>query len=143
MTKTELVHAWFDNLWNRGIESTIDEILAPDFVAHGLGEGDLVGRDQFHGFYRAFRSSFPSVRVTLPLVVESDDYATCQAIVEVLAASGPGPFQFHGSCTVRISDGQFVEGWNNFDFLSLLTNMGVVRPDAMTQALAFAAAPAP
>jgi ketosteroid isomerase-like protein len=141
MTNTELVHAWFDNLWHRGVESTIDEILAPDIVAHGLGAEDLVGPDQFRAFYRAFRSAFPAVRVTLAHVLESGDYAVCQADVKVMAADGRGPFRFHGSVTFRIRDGQFVEGWNNFDFLSLLTGMGAVRPDAMATALATAAAP--
>ena len=42
MTKSELVHKWFDNLWHQGIESTIDDLLASDAVAHGLAAGDLV-----------------------------------------------------------------------------------------------------
>ena len=36
MTKGELMHAWFDNLLNQGIESIIDELFAPDMVVHGL-----------------------------------------------------------------------------------------------------------
>ena len=143
MTKTQLIHAWFDNLRNQGIESTIDEILSPDIVAHGLGPADLVGRDQFRAFYRAFRSSFPEVSVTLPLVLESGDYVVCQALVEVRSANGQGPFHFHGSCSIRVIDGHFVEGWNNFDFLSLLTSMGAVPTDAMALALASAASLSP
>jgi len=142
MTKTELVRAWFDGLWHRGVESTIDDILAPGVVAHGLGAEDIVGPDQFRDFYRAFRSAFPTVRVNLVHVLESGDYAVCQVDAAVTAADGAGPFHFPGSCTVRIQNGQFVEAWNNFDFLSLLTQMGAVRPDAMSTALASVASTA-
>ena len=139
MTKTELIHTWFENLWRRGIESTIDEILANDMVTHGLAPEAFHGRDQFRAFYRAFRASFPTVRVDIPFVLESGDCAVCQCNVEVIAADGRGPFHFHGSCTIRVRDGQVVEGWNNFDFLALLAGMGAIRPDSMAAALASAA----
>ena len=142
MTNSELVQRWFENLWNRGIESTIDEILAPDAVVHGLGEADIQGRAGFHEFYRVFRAAFPAVTVTVEQVLESGDYATCRAHVEVMSADGRGPFSFDGSCVVRIPDGLVEEGWNYFDFLTLLTEMGAVPRDAMATALAAAPAPA-
>lgn len=103
MTRTELVHAWFDRLWHSGDESAIHEIVAPGTVAHGRGAEDIVGPDQFRDFYRAFRSAFPQVRVHLVHVLESGDYAVCQVDVEVTAADGSGPFHFPGSSTVQIS----------------------------------------
>jgi hypothetical protein len=27
---------WFEEVWNQGREATIDELLAPDVVGHGL-----------------------------------------------------------------------------------------------------------
>ncbi|HJU75654.1 MAG TPA: nuclear transport factor 2 family protein [Gemmatimonadaceae bacterium] len=135
MTKTELVHKWFEDLWEKGIESTIDEMLAPDMVAHGLAAGDLVGRDAFRSFYRAYRAAFPTVRVNVHHVLESGDYATSLVDVQVTAADGRGPLRLAGSSTVRVRDGQLVEGWNYFDFLTLLIGMGVVAPDVMETAL--------
>ena len=141
MTKTELIHKWFDDLWHEGIESTIDELLASDAVAHGLAAGDMVGRDSFREFYRAFKTAFPKTRVKLAHVLECGEFAVSQIEGEVIAANGSGPFHFHGSTTVRIRNDQIVEGWNNFDFLTLLIGMGVVPADAMATALTAAATP--
>jgi hypothetical protein len=139
MTKTDLIRAWFDGLWHNGDESTIERILAPEAVVHGLGP-DLVGPDQFRNFYRGFRAAFPSVHANMVHVFESGDHVVVQTDIEVMAANGQGPFHFHGSATVRVQNDQFVEGWNNFDFLSLLTGMGAVPSDVMTKALTSAAA---
>ncbi len=136
MTHTTLVHSWFDGLWNNGDESTIDRLLAPDCIAHGLGDGGLVGTDAFHTFYRTFRAAFPSIRVNVERVLECDDFATTLASLELVPASGGGPYRIVGSATVRIRDSQIVEAWNYFDFLSLLTQMGAVRTDVMEKALA-------
>ena len=136
MTKSELVRRWFDTVWNRGVESGIHEMLAPNVVLHDLGDADLLGPDQFHEFYRGFRAAFPSVQVTLDQVLESGDYVVCRAHVDVTTADGRGPFGFDGTCTARVENGRFVEGWNHFDFLGLLTRMGVVPADAMAKALA-------
>ena len=139
MTKPELVQAWFENLWNRGVEATIDQILAPDIVAHGLGEQDLTGREAFRAFYRGFRAAFPTTAVTVNNILESGDHVVCQVEADCVAADGRGPFRLNGSCTIRVRDSQFAEAWNNFDFLSFLTSMGAVRPDAMAVALESAA----
>jgi len=144
MTNAELLTAWFENLWNRGDESTIDELAAPDLVGHGLGPSDIRDREGLRAFYRGFRAAFPSVRVDIQRATEAGDLATVLTQVEVISADGRGPFRFAGSCTARIVDGRIVEGWNYFDFLSLLTQMEAVRPDAMAAALgSVSATPAP
>jgi hypothetical protein len=44
-----LIHRWFDEVWNRGREDTVDELFAPDGIAHGLGEGASdVRRDRYY-----------------------------------------------------------------------------------------------
>ncbi len=141
MTGSDLVRHWFHNLWELGNESTIDECLAPGMVVRGLAEADLVGREQFRAFYRSFRAAFPTIRVNLERVLESGEFVTCLARAELYSADGRGPFRIYGSATVRVEDGMFVEGWNSWDFLSLLMQMGHVRPDAMAVALTEPAIP--
>lgn len=140
MTQTQIVRRWFDELWNEGHEAVIDELLAPGMVARGLAATDIVGRDQFRQFYQAFRSAFSDVHITLDNVIEAGDFVTCLARVDLVPRNGQGPVQICGSTTVRIRDGQLVEGWNYFDFLPLLVQLEVAPPDAMDRALASAAA---
>ena len=135
MTNTEVIHAWFENLWNRGDETTIDKLAAPNMVGRGLGPMEITSREDFRAFYRSFRATFPSVIVSVDRVVEAGEFATALLRVKVTAANGGGPYRFDGSVTVRIVEARIVEGWNYFDFLSLLTQMGAVGADAMPEAL--------
>ena len=34
--------------------------------------------------------------------------------------------EFWGMCIIRVRDGQIVEGWNNFDFLSLYQQLSML-----------------
>ena len=135
MTKSELISVWFDTLWNRGDESIIDDMTDPGLIVHDLGDADLHGPDQFHAFYRSFRAAFPKVRVTINQTLEAGDFVVCRAHVDVTTADGRGPFGFDGTCTARVVNGRFVEAWNHFDFLGLLTRMGAIPADAMAKAL--------
>jgi hypothetical protein len=53
-----LTRRWFEEVWNKAREGAIDELLAADGIAHGLGEAgqDLRGPAEFRKFYRQFRS---------------------------------------------------------------------------------------
>jgi len=140
MTNSELVHRWFDRLWGQAIEATIDEMMAPGIIAHGLSPEPMVGRAAFHEFYRNFRNSFPTVEVSVDELVDVGDRVSFRARARVTTADGRGPFELNGSGFLRVANDQFVEGWNYWDFLSLMTQMGAVPADAMTMALTAAAA---
>src|SRR5882762_9551328 len=62
----ELVHRWFDEVWNQGREETIDELFG-DGVAYGLGESDvtIAGPEEFKVFFRTMRSTFPDLRIDI------------------------------------------------------------------------------
>jgi predicted ester cyclase len=130
-----LLHRWFEEAWNQGQENTIDELLAEDFVAHGLSDptGDAVrGPASFKPFYRQFRASFPDIHFSVEDSFVSGDkiLARCR-----ITASHTGPgitpsptnkrVNFTGMCLVRVQDGKFLEAWNNFDFLSLYQQLGM------------------
>ena len=142
MTNTELVHRWFEQLWNQGNEAVIDEIMAPDCAAHGLGPEDVVGPAAFRQFYQSFRASFPTVRITIDDVVDGETRVALRARAELIDSAGRGPFHLTGGGFIRIENGRFAEAWNEWNFLGLLTEMGVVPEDAMARALALAPAPA-
>jgi hypothetical protein len=48
------LHRWFEEVWNQGREEKIDELLAPDGVAYGLGESEanVHGPAGFKVFWR-------------------------------------------------------------------------------------------
>ena len=146
----ELVHRWFEEVWNQGRESTIDELFAVDGVAHGLGDTDvdLHGPAQFKPFVDNLRGSFPDIHISIEDILAEGDKVAVRIRVEGThrgAGLGVVPtdrrVNVAGIVLVRISGGQIIEGWNSWDQLGLLRQIGAlpaapVGPDRFVDARA-------
>ena len=127
-----LVHRWFDEVWTQGKAASIDELMSPGCVVHGLNSGTL-DRNGFKEFHRNYCDAFPDVRITVEQTVsEGDMVAVRWSGTGTHKGAGLGfpatnkPARFTGMTFVRVQNGKLVEGWNVFDQLGMLTQLGVV-----------------
>ena len=119
-------------MWNEGRADAIDELLADDAVIHGLG-ANLQGPAEFKRFHSAYRNAYPDVTIDVDdLVAEGDMVAVRWSAIGTHRGDGLGfpatgrRAQFTGMVFVRIKEGRLVEGWNNFDQLGMLQQLGIV-----------------
>jgi steroid delta-isomerase-like uncharacterized protein len=132
-----LIRRWFEEVWNQKKAEAIDAMLAPDVVAHGLGEGGgpVHGREGFKAVHTAFVGAIPDIHITVDEIISAGDlvatHFTCRGTHTGdhlgFAATGK-PVIFPGMVLSRIRDGQIIGGWNVVDFLSLLQQTGKVPP---------------
>lgn len=124
-----ILERWFEEVWNKGRESAIDEMAAPNVVGHGLLDADgneVHNVAGFKVFYEQFRSAFPDIHVKVEKTVSEGDMIAARCLVTA-THSGHGigkaptnkPVKFTGMCMVRVKDGKIAESWNNFDFLAM------------------------
>lgn len=131
----KIVHRWFEEVWNQGREETVDELFAPDGVAHGLGEGtaDVRGPAGFKVFLRNMRSAFPDVHLRIEDTIVDGGKAVVRFAFEGthlgeglgVPASGRR-VSVAGIVIVRVAGDQIAEGWNSWDQLGLLRQLGAV-----------------
>ncbi len=133
-----IIHRWFDEVWNRGLESTVDELFATGAIAHGLGEGqDVRGPAGFKVFLRNMRSALPDVHIQVEDTIVCGDKAAARVLLEgtnLGEGLGMAPtgrrISVTGIVIVRVTGGQIAEGWNNWDQLGLLRQLGAMpKPD--------------
>jgi steroid delta-isomerase-like uncharacterized protein len=131
-----LVRRWFDEVWSKGRVAAIDELLANHGVVHGLG-ADAHGPEGFKIFHAAQRSAFPDITVQVDdIVAEGNMVAARWSGTGTHRGDGLGfaatgrQVRFNGMVFVRVENGQLVEGWNVFDQLGMLQQLGVVSPPA-------------
>jgi predicted ester cyclase len=139
-TKTEknkaLLRRWFEEVWNKGRSEAIDEMMAPDAIAHGLSddpENPLKGPSGFKPFHETFRGAFADIEVVIEDMIAEGDKVAARCSVRAkhagdhlgIAATG-APVDFTGIAIVRVRDGKFVEAWNNFDFMRMNKQIGVI-----------------
>ena len=128
-----LVRRWFDEVWTQGKAASIDELMSPGCVVHGLN-GRTLDKTGFKEFHAAYRNAFPDVRITVDQSVsEGDLVAVRWSGTGTHKGDGLGlpatnkPAQFTGMTFARIQDGKLVEGWNIFDQLAMFTQLGIVQ----------------
>lgn len=130
-----LLRRWFEEVWNKGRAETIDELLAVDAIAHGLSDDaakPLKGPADFKPFHQTFRGAFPDIKVTIEDMIAEGDKVAARCSVRgkhtgdhLGVAASNAQVDFTGVTIVRIKDGKFVEGWNNFDFLKMNQQIGI------------------
>ena len=131
-----LINRWFEEVWNKGRADAIDEMLAPDGVVHGLADvadETLRGPEGFRPFFQKFRESFPDIEVIVEDTVSEGDKVAARCRVRAThqgdsmgVAATNQPVELTGIAIVRIENGKIVEAWNNFDFLRLFQQIGMV-----------------
>jgi steroid delta-isomerase-like uncharacterized protein len=131
-----LVRRWFDEVWNKGRAEAIDEMFAADGIAHGLSEDvehPLTGPVGYKPFYEAFRGAFPDIEVVIEDIIAEGDKVAARCNVrgkhsgdQLGIAASQAPVDFTGITIVRISEGKIVEAWNNFDFMRMNRQIGVL-----------------
>jgi steroid delta-isomerase-like uncharacterized protein len=123
---------WFEDVWNNGRESVIDEMIAPDAVAGGLAQHGrpLVGPAAFREFYRPMKSALPDIRITVDDVIAEGDQTACRLTARG-THTGPGlgvppsgrAVTFTAIVWLRWRDGQVVQAWNEFDAASVMAQI--------------------
>jgi len=131
-----LVKRWFEEVWNKGRSEAIAEMFAEDGTAHGLSEdatATMKGPRDYVPFYSAFRGAFPDIIVTVEDMVAEGDKVAARCSVRgkhtgdhLGFAATDTPVDFTGITIVRIRDGKIVEAWNNFDFMRMNRQLGVL-----------------
>ena len=55
-----LIRKWFDEVWNKGREETVDAMCAQDVIGHGQAQhgADIHGPEHFKQFLRSFLRGF-------------------------------------------------------------------------------------
>lgn len=131
-----LVHEWFEEVWNQRNASAIDRLLEASAIIHGITKEngkELQGPEDFKEFHRRFLEAFPDIAVeVLDTVSEGDKIAgRCPVRGEhkgnALGFPATGrKTVITGMCFARVKAGKIVEAWNNFDFLTMYTQLGAL-----------------
>jgi steroid delta-isomerase-like uncharacterized protein len=136
MKTNTIAHVWFEEVWNKRQAETIDRLLAPDVIAHGLVDengNEIRGPSEFKKFFMQFTKAFPDIQVEVADTISEGDKIAARCIVtgthrgDTLGVPGSNkPVRFSGVAILRIRDGKIVEAWNNFDFQTLSKQIGAL-----------------
>ncbi len=139
----QLMRRWFQEVWNEGRIETVYELLSPDSIAKGQRSAEAVirGPEEFAKFVHEIRGAFPDIQVKVEDVFGAGDKVVLRWSGVMthkgdglgLSASGR-TVRCGGISIARIVDGKIVEGWDNWDQLGMLEQIGVYKQQALEAA---------
>ena len=131
----------FEEVWNQKRVETIDELVATDYIHHDVLSPDQQGIDAYKQFVQLYRNAFPDIHFKI-----EDEIADGDRVVIRWTVTGthngdlPGlprtgkAISVTGITIARLSDGKFVEAWNNWDALGMMQQLGAVPTEAKGRA---------
>ncbi len=131
-----------EDVWGRGDQAALEELLDPDFVDHDALPGQPPGREGHKQILAAFRSAFPDLNVTTEDIVAEGEKVvsrwtargTHQGELLGIAPTGNG-VTIKGIDVLRVAEGRIVDRWAQFNDLEMMQQLGVVpRPEQSEEA---------
>jgi len=132
----QLMRRWFQEVWNEGRIQTVYDLLAPDAVAKGQrgAAAEIRGPEEFAKFVREMRGAFPDIKVHVEDVFGAGDKVVLRWS-GVMTHTGDAPGLPASGQTVRIGgitiaqivDGRIVAGWDSWDQLGMLEQIGAYK----------------
>jgi len=135
-----ILNRWFQEVWNEGRLETIHELLSPDAVAIGqAGSGiSMRGPEQFARFVQQLRAAFPDIKVSVEDVFGAGDKVALRwtgqmtHLGDALGIPATGKtIHISGITLVRLAHGKIMAGWDNWDQLGMLEQIGAYNPKSV------------
>jgi predicted ester cyclase len=126
---TAIVRRWFEEVWNQRRLETVDELLAPDAVAHDLGGSgaSTKGPGEFKVAARQLLSAFGETHFVVEDIFGAEDRVAVRLTARLRNTGPLGDLPPTGAevsvpimCIVHLRDGRLVEGWNIWDVATAL-----------------------
>jgi steroid delta-isomerase-like uncharacterized protein len=123
-----------EEMFNKGNLDVADELLAPDYVDHDPAmPEDIHGPEGFKQYVGAYRSAFSDLHLEI-----EDQIAEGDKVVTRWTGTGTHDGELSGIAPtgnrvtlpgmeiVRISGGKLVEGWEGYDSMTMMGQLGVM-----------------
>jgi len=130
-----LIRRIFGEAFNRGNLAVVDELIAPNHVAHNAFGGGPNGSNGLKWLVVMFRTAFPDLHCTVEDEIQDGDRfaahwkmrGTHKGLFLGNLPTGR-PFEAQGIIFARTEDGRIIEDWTLIDRMGILQQLGVVPP---------------
>ena len=130
----ELFSRWFEELWNKKNYSITQELVDPEFTAHGAGGQDIKqGPNGVAEMVQVWHKAFPDGRMSMDDILTENDLSVIR-----MTFRGTHMGDFYGvppsgkrievtSIGIdRVVNGKIAEGWGELNMLGMMQQMGAI-----------------
>jgi steroid delta-isomerase-like uncharacterized protein len=126
----EVALQWFERVWQQRSKEAVHELMAEDGVAHQPDGAIVKGPAEFLGFHERLLTAFPDFSLKILHALGDDKQACLHWEASGTHGGAFGPYAatqkkvtFSGISLVYVADGKITEGWDCWDFGSLMAEL--------------------
>lgn len=130
-----LIRNIFDEAFNQGKLSVVDELIAPNGISHVLSWGLPPNRMGLKQWIAMFRTAFPDLHCIIEDEITDGAKVAAHWTMRgthqgLFLGNSPTnrPIVVQGLMYARIENGQIIENWTMVDQMSVLQQLGLVPP---------------
>lgn len=119
-----------EEMWNRGDQEAVEELIAPGMVEHGAFGAGVGGRDDARATITRFRAAFPDLTLEAQALIAEGDSVVLHWVGrgthdgEFMGIPPTGAaIEARGLDIYRVADGQVVEHWGYPDVGGLMAQL--------------------
>jgi steroid delta-isomerase-like uncharacterized protein len=133
----QLMQRWFREVWNEGRIQTVYDLLASEAIARGQrgAEDENRGPEEFVKFVHEIRGAFPDIKLVVEDILGTGDKVVVRWSATMTHRGGSlgipatdRTVRSRGISIARIANGKIAEGWDNWDQLGMLEQLGAYTP---------------
>jgi steroid delta-isomerase-like uncharacterized protein len=129
-----IMQRYFNEAWNQGNLSVLDEIVSADYLNHNpFVPGLPAGPEGLKPILAGFRAAFPDLHFTIDGQIAEEDKVVTRWTMrgthqgEFMGIPATGKQVTAGGVQIeRVAGGQIVEHWRQSDDMGLLQQLGVI-----------------
>lgn len=130
MVPIEVTRRFFYRVWTQEDAGAIDEMLVPDSSARGLGGAPRIGPDEFKALHAALLRLVGDVEIAIEDHADSGDWTFAICTFRARVRGTGKPVEIGGQIYLRVENDCIVEAYNNWDFMALFEQLGLL-PDGV------------
>ncbi len=134
-----IIEQIMEEVWNRGDLDKVEEYITDDSVEHNP-YGELAGPEGMRQFVTAIHQTYDDFRIVAHNMIANDNFVSYNYTVEGTQTGSVGELEptektveIQGVYLARIENGKIVEAWNQFDVMSLLSQLGQLPEQAFVK----------
>jgi steroid delta-isomerase-like uncharacterized protein len=136
------IHNWFEQVWNQQRLEVVHELCAPNAIGTGQhgGDSEISNPDEFVAFAKRFQGAFPDARFKIEDAFSVGDKVVARWSGDMthkgndlgLPATNRKA-HITGTTILQLENGKIVRGWDHWDQLALLRQLGIAPESQESQ----------
>ena len=131
----KIAERYFNEVWNKGHVAILDTLLTKDYINHTPSAPTVPGPDGLKPIVLAIRRAFPDLHFEIKEIISTRDHITIRTVMTGTHKDtlfGIPPTGKHISVNQinieKLKDGRIAEHWRVTDELTMMKQLGIVRP---------------